>query len=247
MAGLNKRAFIPWNRLEWRRALLLAAILAVLLPVIWLAFRVTGREWTEEQAIQPGVRLRRDWMMQKGWAVILREGRPGIRKVRIHARWRGWRVIEWTELSSTTLREPASEVRLVGVENKPNPITAPKLTRVVRSYRMLATAYDAGPLDNSFEHAGTTKLGWRTRRGIVAVDPAVIPLRSLLYVEGYGLAWAGDIGGAIKGQRIDLCFNTTDEAVKWGRKTVGVYVLQGFRQPDLPRPAEKNSRPVSSF
>jgi len=174
--------------------------------------------------------MRRDWMMQKDWVVILRAGRPGLRQVRIHARWRGWRVTEWRELSSRTIRDPLSEVRLVGVEKRPNAITAPKLTRAVRSFRMMATAYDAGPLDNSFEHAGTTKLGWRTRKGIVAVDPSVIPLRSLLYVEGYGLAWAGDIGGAIKGQHIDLCFNATDEAVRWGRRTVGVYVLQGVRQ-----------------
>jgi 3D (Asp-Asp-Asp) domain-containing protein len=230
MAALKKRPPVPRNRRELRRALLLGGVLAVLLPVIWLSFRVTAREWTEEQPVPPGVRLRRDWMMQKGWAVTLREGRPGARRVRIHARWRGWRVIEWTELSSTTLREPVKEVRLAGMEGRPNAITAPRLTRVVRSYRMLATAYDAGPLDNSFEHAGTTKLGWRTRRGIVAVDPSVIPLRSLLYVEGYGLAWAGDIGGAIKGKRIDLCFNTTDEAVKWGRRTVGVYVLQAVKR-----------------
>jgi len=179
----------------------------------------------------PGARLRKDWMMQKGWMMTLREGRPGLRRVRIHERRRGWFVTEYREVSSEILKESVKGVRLVGVEVKPNAISAPRNTKVVRSFRMLATAYDAGPLDNSFEHAGTTKLGWRTRRGIVAVDPSVIPLRSLLYVEGYGLAWAGDVGGAIKGRRIDLCFNTTDEAVKWGRRQVGVYVLQAERGP----------------
>ena len=230
LAGLLRRPLLPPSRAEGRRALVLGAVLAVLLPVAWLSFRITEREWTEEQAVQPGTRFRRDWQLQKEWAVILREGRPGLRQVRIHARWSGWRVIEWKELESSVIREPVREVRLVGVETKPNAITAPRLSRAVRSFRMLATAYDAGPLDNSFEHAGTTKLGWRTRKGIVAVDPAVIPLRSLLYVEGYGLAWAGDIGGAIKGQRIDLCFNTTDETVNWGRRKVGVYVLQGVKR-----------------
>lgn len=211
--------------------LALGAVLAVLIPVSWLSFRSHEREWTETQAVQPGTRFRRDWMMQKGWTVILREGRPGLRKVRIHARWRGGRVVEWRELSSKIIRDPVKEVRLVGAEKRPNAITAPTLTRVVRSYKMVATAYDAGPLTNSFAHAGTTKLGWRTRKGIVAVDPKVIPLRSLLYIEGYGLAWAGDVGGAIKGQRIDLCFNTTEEAIKWGRRNAGVYVLQAIRSP----------------
>lgn len=229
-AGVLWWPLFPRNRGGKRRALFLAFLLAALLPFLWLSIRPLEREWTEEQAVPPGVRMRKDWMMQKGWEVVLREGRPGLRRVTIHARWRGWRVIEWREISSKMLRDPVKEVRLAGAENRANAITAPRLTRVVRSYRMLATAYDAGPLDNSFEHAGTTKLGWRTRKGIVAVDPSVIPLRSLLYVEGYGLAWAGDIGGAIKGQRIDLCFNTTDEAVRWGRRNSGVYVLQSIHK-----------------
>jgi 3D (Asp-Asp-Asp) domain-containing protein len=73
--------------------------------------------------------------------------------------------------------------------------------------------------------AGITCLGWRTRYGIAAVDPKVIALKSLVYVDGYGLAWAGDIGGDIKGNRIDLCYNTTKEALNWGRRKVRVYVL----------------------
>jgi 3D (Asp-Asp-Asp) domain-containing protein len=90
---------------------------------------------------------------------------------------------------------------------------------------MVATAYDPSPESNSVDWAGITCLGWRTRYGIAAVDPKVIALKSLVYVDGYGLAWAGDIGGDIKGNRIDLCYNTTKEALNWGRRKVRVYVL----------------------
>ena len=61
--------------------------------------------------------------------------------------------------------------------------------------------------------------------GVVAVDPNVIPLRTKLYVEGYGFAIAADVGGAIKGNRIDLFFNTIDECMNYGRKKVKVYIL----------------------
>lgn len=53
---------------------------------------------------------------------------------------------------------------------------------------------------------GYTRLGWQLRKGIVAVDPAVIPLRTEMYVPGYGLARAGDTGGGIKGKLVDLGF-----------------------------------------
>ncbi len=39
---------------------------------------------------------------------------------------------------------------------------------------------------------------------MIAVDPKVIPLGSKVWVEGYGEAIAGDTGGAIKGNRIDI-------------------------------------------
>ncbi|SDK18472.1 3D domain-containing protein [Sediminibacillus albus] len=60
---------------------------------------------------------------------------------------------------------------------------------------------------------------------VIAVDPKVIPLGSRVYVEGYGEAIAGDIGGAIKGNRIDLHVPTKSEAYDWGRRTVDVTIL----------------------
>ena len=59
----------------------------------------------------------------------------------------------------------------------------------------------------------------------VAVDPSVIPLGSMVEVPGYGIAIAGDTGGAIKGHKVDLHFKTTKEAINWGRRTVTIKVL----------------------
>ena len=67
--------------------------------------------------------------------------------------------------------------------------------------------------------------GSRLKKGIVSVDPRLIPLGTRLYVEGYGYAVADDVGGAIKGHRIDLAYDSRSEALQFGRQTVKVYVL----------------------
>ncbi len=87
---------------------------------------------------------------------------------------------------------------------------------------MVATAYAPHCCRGVGE---VTATGMRAGPGVVAVDPAVIPLGSHVYVEGYGHAVAGDIGGAIKGRRIDLGFATKNAALEYGVQRVRVYLL----------------------
>lgn len=93
-----------------------------------------------------------------------------------------------------------------------------------KEFYVIATAY-------SPEESGShTTLGYNIRENpnmkLIAVDPRVIPLGSKVWVEGYGVAIAGDTGGAIKGYKIDVLMPTRAEALKWGRKTVKVIVLE---------------------
>lgn len=91
-------------------------------------------------------------------------------------------------------------------------------------FEMEATAYtpDAGRGRNA---TGRTATGRKAAFGVVAVDPRIIPLNTMVYVEGYGLALACDVGSAIKGHRIDLCMMTRTEARQFGRRKVRVHVL----------------------
>ncbi|WLR56833.1 LysM peptidoglycan-binding domain-containing protein [Mesobacillus subterraneus] len=88
-----------------------------------------------------------------------------------------------------------------------------------------ATAYTA----NCTGCSGITKTGVNLKANpnakVIAVDPTVIPLGSKVYVEGYGYATAEDIGGAIKGNRIDVFIPTQSAALQWGRKQVKVTIL----------------------
>ncbi|MFT4445278.1 3D domain-containing protein [Parvimonas sp. G1967] len=89
---------------------------------------------------------------------------------------------------------------------------------------MNATSYTDDPSENG--GYSTTRLGTPLRYGVVAVDPRVIPLGTKLYIEGYGYAVAEDTGGAIKGNRIDLCFTNKAQANAFGRRNVKVYILK---------------------
>ena len=91
--------------------------------------------------------------------------------------------------------------------------------------QMQASAYTPRPAGGS----GRTALGYPAKFGHVAVDPRVIPLGSLVYVEGYGVALASDKGRAIRGHRIDLCVSSRSAAMRFGRRSVQVHVLRSPR------------------
>jgi 3D (Asp-Asp-Asp) domain-containing protein len=69
---------------------------------------------------------------------------------------------------------------------------------------------------------GRTATGLPVGLGIVAVDPAVIPLGTRMSIPGYGEGVAADTGGAVQGLTIDLWFPTMAAALAWGRRTVTI-------------------------
>jgi 3D (Asp-Asp-Asp) domain-containing protein len=73
---------------------------------------------------------------------------------------------------------------------------------------------------------GKTASGLPCAKGVVAVDPKLIPLGTQMHVPGYGKAVAADVGTAIKGRIIDLWMPTDAAARKWGRRTVTITVYR---------------------
>lgn len=88
-------------------------------------------------------------------------------------------------------------------------------------YSMEATAY----LPTDGNGLGITATGIMATRGVIAVDPSVIPLGTRVFIPGYGEAIAADTGGAIRGNRVDLCMESYGEAMQFGRREVEVYIL----------------------
>ena len=89
-----------------------------------------------------------------------------------------------------------------------------------KKMRVYATHYDQYcPGCNEW-----TAIGMRAGFGVIAVDPKVIKLRSKVYIPGYGTAVAGDTGGAIKGNIIDLGFEDARTA-GWSARFIDIYLL----------------------
>ncbi|MGE8055539.1 cell wall-binding protein EntC [Bacillus mycoides] len=100
-----------------------------------------------------------------------------------------------------------------------------------REFQVVATAYTADPLENGYKAGDQVKsamghnLTANPNMKLIAVDPSVIPLGSKVWVEGYGVAIAGDTGGAIKGNKIDVLMPDKGTSSNWGRQTVTVKIL----------------------
>lgn len=121
--------------------------------------------------------------------------------------------------STKTILEPKTEVILKGTGSM---LTASRGdTSGKKTISCKSTAYSG--------HSATAsgRAPCRDKNGIstIAVDPTVIPLGTKVYVEGYGYAVAADTGGAIKGNKIDVYFNSKSECTSWGRKQVQVKII----------------------
>ena len=94
-----------------------------------------------------------------------------------------------------------------------------------KEFYVSATAYTASCTGCSGITATGINLHTNPGLKVIAVDPSVIPLGSKVWVEGYGNAIAGDTGGAIKGNKIDLFMANKSDALSFGRKQVKVRIL----------------------
>lgn len=159
--------------------------------------------------------------------LVKKSGQAGLAVQTFEIIYLGGKEIARKLVAYKVAKKPVNQLVLVGSRKK---------TQVVRSYTlasrvavargarfliMWATAYVPG-----YGCGYRTSTGRKAAYGVVAVDPRVIPLGTRLYIQGYGYAVAADTGGRIKGNRIDLCFNSLKEAHNFGRRQVKVYILK---------------------
>lgn len=166
--------------------------------------------------------------LDKGLVKVIKKGSAGLKELAIKVIFENGKEVKREITGEKVLKEPINGIIEEGCKTT-FVSSRGKVTRFVRALKMTATAYDASyescgkkPGDSGY---GITYTGLKVRHGIAAVDPKVIPLGTYLYVEGYGEALAADIGGSIKGNRIDLYLESPEEVARYGKRTVKVYVL----------------------
>lgn len=178
--------------------------------------RIALKTFDEEAPVEFKVLRENDNQLSRGITKVVQYGMEGMERRTWEVTYKNGVETERRIVNSTVVREPVDQVVRVGVLQMAS--RGGEEFRFTRSYEMTTTAYT---------HTGNnTYTGIKPRVGIVAVDPAVIPLGTRLFVEGYGYCRAMDVGSKIKGNRIDIFLETRQEAIKWGVKKVKVYVLE---------------------
>jgi 3D (Asp-Asp-Asp) domain-containing protein len=208
----------PLDRIEPRPSTPLKAGMTVKIT------RVEALDITEKKDISPAEVSVPDSTLHRGQTQEIDPGSPGVVEETTRVFYRNGQETERVNVASHVLVEPTDRVVHFGTEPGYPLISRGGLLR--GTFTMVATAYDPGPGSCGASADGLTATGAVATRGVCAVDPRVIPLGTRLWIEGYGYALACDTGGAIKGNRIDVCFDTRHEALKWGRRSVEVRVVE---------------------
>ena len=174
-----------------------------------------------------------------GDTVTVREGEPGEKTVVYSVKYQNGKETSRDVVNSYVTKAPVARIVEYGVEaeepqavEKTNAPASADVSKIDYKYYIdcEATAYDMSPEENG-GYAGQSATGVPLEKGVIAVDPRVIPLGSSVYVEAldgswsYGYAVAADTGGAIKGKRVDLCYRTQKECIQFGRRACRVYIL----------------------
>lgn len=199
--------------------------------------RVEISEVCEEEQIGYNIIEEKSDELSKGTKKLVTSGENGLANVTYRVVMKNGVQTDKEEISREVVREPVDKIIAVGTKE----IIVPTAKLASRSGSASARTASkvlvcrATAYDGSYETLGKTNpktaLGRTPTVGTVAVDPNVIPLGTRLYIESvdgsyvYGECFAGDTGGGIKGNRVDLFMASRSQALAFGSKQVRVYIL----------------------
>lgn len=186
---------------------------------------VETKNITEEETIDYKTEKKKDSELKKGKEKLIQEGQTGSVEKTYKIVYENGKEVKRTETDKKVLEKPKSEIIAIGTKVNQPTTKSTKAPSGGQTKTMEATAYTAECYGCSGVTATGIDLNKNRHKKVIAVDPNVIPLGSRVWVSGYGEAIAGDTGGDIKGNRIDLHFPNKSAAFDYGRRSVTVKVL----------------------
>ncbi len=196
--------------------------------------RVDKETTTVEEEEKFTIETKSDKSLLKGREKIVQQGEKGIVSRDYEIVKENGKEVSRTLIAEKTIKEPKKQIVSVGTKVVVADAGNVSNTTVSRDdsaptggkeFYVTATAYTAGCNGCTGITATGINLKANPNLKVIAVDPRVIPLGSKVWVEGYGYAIAGDTGGAIKGNKIDLHMATKAEAYQFGRRQVKIKVM----------------------
>jgi len=173
--------------------------------------------------------------------VLKAEGKPGESHIIWRVYYRNGKEVRRVKVREDVIEPPQPRIYEIGVHGhiaSRGAVGRGVAFRTVKVLEMHASAYTPHRSGGG-TGTGRTATGLPAGYGLVAVDPRVIPLGTVLYIEGYGMAIAADTGRAIRGHRIDLCYATRQQALQFGRRKVRVHLLRAAPAVPPPKPPEE--------
>jgi uncharacterized protein YabE (DUF348 family) len=157
----------------------------------------------------------------------IQEGKPGEKKVNIEVTYENGKEVSRKILEEIIVKKPQDKIIVAGALPALTISRGGNAIPYTNVFTAKATAYSpTGGAISAYTASGRKAVRNPNGYSTIAVDPNIIPYGTKLYVENYGFAIAADCGSAIKGNKIDVFFNTKSEALKWAVKYVKVYVLK---------------------
>ena len=182
-----------------------------------------------EDAIDFATETQHDEALLKGHEKVVQQGIEGKVSRTYEVVTENGHEVSRTLTAEHIIAEPTTEVVAIGTKVAVASVShsgqASSEPAGSREFSVTATAYTATCNGCSGITATGINLLANPHLKVIAVDSNVIPLGSKVWVEGYGYAVAGDTGGAIKGNIIDLFMPEVEDAYAWGRRTVRIKVL----------------------
>lgn len=205
----------------------------------------------ESKVVDFETEIVKDSEMKKGTTSVSVEGKNGENELVYEVTYHNGKQVGKKFIEENVITNPVNkvvkegtkeeikveEVKEVKKEEEPKIIEEPVKEETTKEVEQVKETSESSEVSNlgthmvvestSYCQGSVTATGTQARWGVIAVDPNVIPFGTKVYIPQFDKVFiAEDTGGAIKGNKIDIFMENSDDAINWGRRNIDIYILK---------------------